>query len=325
MLVADDFLQKITAMQKDLDSQLKNYPFPEEPEYLYEPLRYVLSGTGKRLRPVLLTLTGQAFGVDEDDLRHAALAVELLHNFTLVHDDIMDNDQLRHGQPTVQQKWDSSTAILAGDGLFAESQRTISRVRNNTQKVSTVFNDAALAVCVGQAYDKEYENKQSITLDDYLHMTEKKTGAMLSLCMEIPALLANQDDGVCSQLRKFGYDIGKGFQIQDDILEIFSDADEMGKSLGSDVIAQKQTALTLMARKMAQEQWSEFCQRSEGQPIDEKLTAMRTFFKDSGVYAETTAMAEKYFNNAVSELVVIPDPGREELVAFTNFIKNRNY
>ena len=323
--MTDDFLQKIAELQKRLDGQLKNYPFPQQPEYLYDPLRYVLAGNAKRLRPVLLTLTGQAFGVDEDDLRHAALAVELLHNFTLVHDDIMDDDLLRHGQPTVQNKWDNATAILAGDGLFVEAHRAISRVRNNTQRVGAVFNDGALAVCVGQAYDKEYEENQTITLNDYLHMTEKKTGAMLSLCVEIPALLANQDDGVCSQLRKFGYDIGKGFQIQDDILEIFSDADEMGKSLGSDVIAQKQTALTLMARKMAQKQWSEFCQRSEGQPIDEKLTAMRTFFKDTGVYAETTAMAEEYFNNAVSDLVVIPDPGREELVAFTNFIKNRNY
>ena len=102
--MADDFLQKIAAMQKDLDLQLKNYPFPQQPEYLYEPLRYVLSGNGKRLRPVLLTLTGRAYGVDEDDLGHAALAVELLHNFTLIHDDIMDDDLLRHGQPTVQSK-----------------------------------------------------------------------------------------------------------------------------------------------------------------------------------------------------------------------------
>ena len=323
--MADDFLQKITEMQKDLDSQLKNYPFPEEPEYLYEPLRYVFSGTGKRLRPVLLTLTGQAFTVHEDDLRHAALAVELLHNFTLVHDDIMDDDLVRHGQPTVQNKWDNATAILAGDGLFVEAQRAISKVRNNTQRVGAVFNDGVLAVCVGQAYDKEYEKNQAITLDDYLHMTEKKTGSMLSLCMEIPALIGNKNEDVCAQLRKVGNDIGRGFQIQDDILEIFSDADEMGKSLGSDVIAQKQTALTLMAQKMAQKPWSEFCQRSKGQPIDEKLAAMRTFFKDNGVHAETIAMAEQYFNNAVSNLVVIPDPGRQELVEFTNFIKNRNY
>ena len=323
--MADDFLQKIAELQKTLDGQLKNYPFPQQPEYLYAPLRYVLAGSAKRLRPVLLTLTGQAFGVDEDDLQHAAMAVELLHNFTLVHDDIMDDDLLRHGQPTVQKKWDNATAILAGDGLVVEAQRAITRVRNNAQRVCTVFNDGALAVCVGQAYDKEYEENQTITLNDYLHMTEKKTGAMLSLCMEIPALLANQDEVVCSQLRKFGFDIGKGFQIQDDVLEIFSDADAMGKSLGSDVIAEKQTALTLMARKMAPEQWSELWQRSGEQPIDEKLAAMRTFFADTGVYAETIAMAEEYFNNAVDDLAVIPDPGREELVAFINFIKNRNY
>ena len=323
--MADDFLQKIVAMQKDLDLHLKNYPFPQQPEYLYEPLRYVLSGTGKRLRPVLLTLTGRAYGVDEDDLGHAALAVELLHNFTLVHDDIMDDDLLRHGQPTVQSKWDNAIAILAGDGLFIEAQRAIRRVRNDTQSVGTVFNNGALAVCVGQAYDKEYEENQTITLNDYLEMIEKKTGAMLGLCMEIPALLANQDEGVCNQLRKFGYDIGKGFQIQDDILEIFSGVEAMGKSLGSDVITNKQTALTLMARKLVPQDWNKFCKRQGSQTINEKLAGLRTFFEDNGVYAETTAMADKYFKDALNALAVVPNPGREDLVAYTNFIKNREY
>ena len=323
--MADDFLQKIAELQKELDERLKNYPFPQQPEYLYDPLRYVLKGSAKRLRPVLLTLTGQAFKVDEDDLQHAALAVELLHNFTLVHDDIMDDDLVRHGQPTVQKKWDSATAILAGDGLFVEAQRAITRVRSNTQRVCTVFNDGALAVCVGQAYDKEYEENQTITLDDYLHMTEKKTGAMISLCMEIPALLANQDEAVCSQLRDFGCNIGKGFQIQDDVLEIFSGIEAMGKSLGSDVITDKQTALTIMARKIVPEKWSEFTQRTQEQNIDEKLASLRTFFTDTDVYAKTTAMAEEYFNNAVDALAVVSDPSRKELVAFTNYIKNRKY
>ena len=323
--MADDFLQKIAAMQKDLDLQLKNYPFPQQPEYLYEPLRYVLSGNGKRLRPVLLTLTGRAYGVDEEDLGHAALAVELLHNFTLVHDDIMDDDLLRHGQPTVHSKWDNATAILAGDGLFVESQRAIGRVRNNTQGVSTVFNNGALAVCVGQAYDKEYEENQTITLNDYLEMIEKKTGALVSLCMEIPALLANQDEKVCSQLRKFGYDIGKGFQIQDDVLEIFSGVKAMGKSLGSDVIDNKQTALTLMARKLVPQDWNKFCNGQGSETIDEKLSGLRTFFEDTGVYAETTAMADKYFKDAVNALAIVPNPGRKDLLAYTNFIKNREY
>ena len=148
---------------------------------------------------------------------------------------------------------------------------------------------------------------------------------MLSLCMEIPALLANQDEGVCNQLRKFGYDIGKGFQIQDDILEIFSGVEAMGKSLGSDVIANKQTALTLMARKLVPQDWNKFCKWQGSQTINEKLAGLRTFFEDTGVYEETTAMADKYFKDAVNALAVVPNPGREDLLAYTNFIKNREY
>ena len=128
-----------------------------------------------------------------------------------------------------------------------------------------------------------------------------------------------------SQQRKFGYYIGKGFQIQDDVLEIFSDVKAMGKSLGREVNANKQTALTLMARKLVPQDWNKFCERQGSQTIDEKLTGLRSFFENKGVYAETTAMADKYFKDAVNALAVVPNPGREDLLAYTNFIKNREY
>ena len=145
--------------------------------------------------------------------KRQALAVELLHNFTLVHDDIMDNDIMRHGQPTVQKKWDISTSILAGDAIFVESQRLIATINSNSQNIFKRFNDVALDVCVGQAYDKEYEENDNITLDEYLYMIQKKTGALLSLCVEIPALLSNQDQKSCEQLRQFGYNIGKALSL----------------------------------------------------------------------------------------------------------------
>jgi len=206
--MTDSIKKNAGFVNKFLKKELKG-----NPKQLYDAASHLILHGGKRLRPFLVLKSCQMLGGKQSDAIAAASAVEMIHNFTLVHDDIMDDDLLRHGQPTVQNKWDNATAILAGDGLFVEAHRAISKVRNNTQRVGAVFNDGALAVCVGQAYDKEYEENQTITLNDYLHMTEKKTGAMLSLCMEIPALLANQDDGVCSQLRNFGYDIGKGFQI----------------------------------------------------------------------------------------------------------------
>ena len=174
MAIDKSFLNNIKRIQKDIDKVLSTYSFPDSPKYLYDPLKYVLNGKGKRLRPILLMLTGISLGVEENELQSAALAVELLHNFTLVHDDIMDNDIMRHGQPTVQQKWDIPTSILAGDAIFVESQRVIGKINTNSQIIFNRFNDAALDVCVGQAYDKEYEENDEITLDEYLHMIKRR-------------------------------------------------------------------------------------------------------------------------------------------------------
>ena len=325
MAIDKSFLYNIKCIQKDIDKVLSTYSFPDSPKYLYDPLKYVLNGKGKRLRPILLMLTGISFGVEKNELQSAALAVELLHNFTLVHDDIMDNDIMRHGQPTVQQKWDIPTSILTGDAIFVESQRVIGKINTNSQIIFNRFNDAALDICVGQAYDKEYEENDEITLDEYLHMIEKKTGALLSLCVEIPALLSNQDDKVCKNLREFAYNIGKAFQIQDDLLEIYSDTKSMGKRLGSDFLSKKQTALTIMARKIAPNEWSDIYHNIESYPIEKMLNIIRSFFDRHNIYSETKTLTEKYINNAFDNLLVIPESNREYLISFTNFIRNREY
>ena len=325
MTIDKNFLSIIKKIQKDIDEILIAYPFPDKPKYLYDPLKYVLKGKGKRLRPILLILTGNAFELEGSDIKNAALAVELLHNFTLVHDDIMDNDQVRHGQPTVQNKWDTSTSILAGDAIFVEAQRLIGNINTNSQNIYNRFNDVALDVCVGQAYDKEYEGKEEISLDEYLHMIENKTGALIGLCAEIPALLSNQDSKVCKQLRDFGYNIGKSFQIQDDILEIFSDAKSMGKSLGSDILSKKQTALTITARKMVPKEWSDFCYTIKDFPIEKTIELLRSFFDQNDIYTETKSLSDKYLQDGLDNLLVIPKSNRNELKLFTNYLKNREY
>ena len=325
MSIDNNFITSIKHIQKDIDEILSKYPFPDNPKYLYKPLKYVLRGKGKRLRPVLLMLAGKALKVEIKELQNAALAVELLHNFTLVHDDIMDNDIMRHGQPTVQKKWDISTSILAGDAIFVESQRLIATINSNSQNIFKRFNDVALDVCVGQAYDKEYEDNDNITLDEYLYMIQKKTGALLSLCVEIPALLSNQDQKSCEQLRQFGYNIGKAFQIQDDLLEIYSDTKSMGKSLGSDVLSKKQTALTIMARNIAPNEWSELNHKLESYPLDEMINMIRSFFDKHNIYSETKSLSDKLFKNGLDNLLVIPEPNREDLIMFTEFLKKREY
>ena len=325
MTIDKNFLSIIKKIQEEIDGILIAYPFPDKPKYLYDPLKYVLKGKGKRLRPILLILTGNAFELEGSDIKNAALAVELLHNFTLVHDDIMDNDQVRHGQPTVQNKWDTSTSILVGDAIFVEAQRLIGKINTNSQNIYNRFNDVALDVCVGQAYDKEYEGKEEISLDEYLHMIEKKTGALIGLCTEIPALLSNQDSKVCEQLRDFGYNIGKSFQIQDDILEIFSDAKSMGKSLGSDILSKKQTALTITARKVVPKEWSDFCYTIKDYPIEKTIELLRSFFDQNDIYTEAKSLSDKYLQDGLDNLLVIPKSNRNELKLFTNYLKNREY
>jgi len=325
MTIDKNFLSIIKKIQEEIDGILIAYPFPDKPKYLYDPLKYVLKGKGKRLRPILLILTGNAFELEGSDIKNAALAVELLHNFTLVHDDIMDNDQVRHGQPTVQNKWDTSTSILVGDAIFVEAQRLIGKINTNSQNIYNRFNDVALDVCVGQAYDKEYEGKEEISLDEYLHMIEKKTGALIGLCTEIPALLSNQDSKVCEKLRDFGYNIGKSFQIQDDILEIFSDAKSMGKSLGSDILSKKQTALTITARKVVPKEWSDFCYTIKDYPIEKTIELLRSFFDQNDIYNEVKSLSDKYLQDGLDNLLVIRKSNRNELKLFTNYLKNREY
>ncbi len=168
------FQDKVADLRDRFNSVLRDYPLSDRPNYLYDPIRYVLKGEGKRLRPILVYLVGSVYNADDSDLINAGLAAELLHNFTLVHDDIMDQDDIRHGQLTIHKKWDESTAILTGDGIYAIAQLLITEVKINQLTAIKAFNKATLFVCEGQAYDKEFENNHSVTLDDYLLMIEKK-------------------------------------------------------------------------------------------------------------------------------------------------------
>ncbi|MEO2186410.1 MAG: polyprenyl synthetase family protein, partial [bacterium] len=224
------FNELITFIRKEVNRDLKRLPIPKRPVYLYEPIRFALSGNGKRFRPILVHLAGRANNADPDSLMKIALAVELLHNFTLVHDDIMDNDNMRHGQAAVHSKWDESTAILAGDGINAIAQILLSGIPDRSNAICRFFNQATLEVCEGQALDKEFENDLSITEDQYLEMIEKKTGSLLGACAALSATLVGADQEVINYFDQFGRALGNGFQIHDDLLEIYGNPNEMGKS-----------------------------------------------------------------------------------------------
>lgn len=227
-----------------------------KPQSLLVPLRYVLSGGGKRIRPILLLLAYNAVSRKRaagkfNGALDAALAIEALHNFTLVHDDIMDNAPSRRGRATVHSKWDDSTAILVGDELVALAYRSLLKTKSpRLQEILQVFTDGLVEVCEGQGFDKEFESRSDVTLKEYLKMIEKKTGRMVAVTLEIGALIGNGTRAEINALRRYGYHLGRAFQIQDDLLDITGDK-RFGKKIGGDIVEGKKTFLLLEALRAA--------------------------------------------------------------------------
>ena len=316
------FNKLISFIRKEVNRGLKKIPLPKNPKYLYDPIRFILDGSGKRFRPILVHLSGRANNTDPDSLMKIALAVELVHNFTLVHDDIMDNDYMRHGKPTVHSKWDNSTAILAGDGIFAIAQILLCSLPTQANKICQFFNQTTLELCEGQALDKQFENNFKITEKEYLQMVEKKTGALLGACVALPAISNNRDQKFIDQLSQFGKAIGKGFQVHDDLLEIYGDPKKMGKSLGSDLKEGKQTIMVIKARKKFPKEWKLIISNPE--EIN-NLKTFRDFFKSSGIKDETEILAKQYFTSARESIKSINIENITELNNFVDLIEKRTF
>ena len=261
-------------------------------------------------------LSGQAHDVDPDDLMKVAIAVEFLHNFTLVHDDIMDGDKTRHGQPTVHQQWDASTAILSGDGLFVLSQLILTGL---PPIIHQRFNEVTLAVCEGQGMDKEFEHDASITMGQYLIMIGKKTGSLLGLCAELGALLGGVNKEDAHHLFEFGLNLGLAFQIQDDFLEIFGDESTMGKSLGSDIREGKQTALTILAREKHPDNWRAFIDTSPS------ISDYQSYFEANNIQAEGERVIHHYIEKARQGLDRIQEEKQDHLNQFATMILKRKF
>jgi len=222
------------------------------PNSLYEPCDYILKSSGKRLRAILVLFSAKACGLKFMDVYNASLAVEILHNFTLVHDDIMDNAEKRRGLPTLHIKYDLSTAILAGDNLIAIAYENLLKDCNgNSKKVLQTFTKGIVEVCEGQSLDKEFENRSDVTLSEYLLMIQKKTAALAEMCCKLGAEISNAGKDEIKNLSAYGKNLGMAFQIQDDLLDIIADENELGKKIGGDLLEGKKTFLFLSALDLA--------------------------------------------------------------------------
>jgi len=260
------FDQTIAQLTQAIQNRLASLVNQERPQSLYEPMRYALAQPGKQLRPVLLLLCAEAVGGTREKVLDAAAAIEVVHNFTLVHDDIMDHDELRRGRQTVYRRWDENVAILAGDALLVLGYQLLSRTDPRFLPVLlTIFSKSILEICEGQALDKEFEGREGITLTDYFQMIEKKTGRLFELACEAGAILGNGTPQQILACKQFGAQLGRAFQLQDDLLDVVGDEKTIGKDVGSDLKEGKNTFLMIHARShgtpQQRERLQELCAR----------------------------------------------------------------
>ena len=317
-----EFKKLIEMIRQEVNECLKNIPIPDYPRYLYDPIRYSITNNGKRFRPILTHLTGRANNIEPSDLMNISLAIELLHNFTLVHDDIMDNDTMRYRKKTIHEKWDSSTAILSGDGIYTIAQIILNKISKNFHSLSKYFNKTTLEICEGQALDKEFENDNTITRKMYLDMVDKKTGSLLGASAALPIIYNGGTDELVNTYEQFGRCLGKGFQIHDDLLEITTDSQTMGKSLGSDIIKGKQTIMVIMARDNFPSEWEELLHKSEQHTLFKNICS---FFDKKGIIQETRSILNSYFNLSLDHLNKLDTIVTDDLVKLVKLIENRTY
>lgn len=247
------FLERYNEFRSVIDLRLASVIDRDQPVTMYEPARYVLSGGGKRIRPVLTMLACQAAGGDPMDAVEAGVAVEILHNFTLVHDDIMDRADTRRGRETVHRKWDENIAILVGDELMGIAYKTLLNTeKGDVRSITRVFTDGVIEVCEGQSYDKEFENLPTVTEEQYLMMIGKKTGWLVAISAEIGAIIGGATPEQRAALVEYARCVGRAFQVQDDLLDVVADEDTLGKPIGGDILEGKKTWLLVNALERAQ-------------------------------------------------------------------------
>jgi len=327
-----DHYQIYLKFKKKIDDILFNMIKNEQPVTLYEPINYLLSSGGKRIRPILVIFSCEAAGGDPDKSINAAVAVELLHNFTLVHDDIMDNADTRRNLQTIHKKWNENVAILTGDHLIGLAYKYL--FKTDTQRLKETadsFTEGIIEVCEGQSYDKEFEDRNDVTLDEYIMMINKKTAKMLETSAAIGALTGNVDTEMLSNLKNFALNIGLAFQIQDDMLDIMADENELGKKIGGDILERKKTFLLIKAIETISNETDkrlimDICQNSELGITNEIIENVKEVYIKNGIIESAKAEIINYTLKADEYLNNIKDTNsRNRLKWFSGMLMERKF
>ncbi|MCD7933171.1 MAG: polyprenyl synthetase family protein [Tannerellaceae bacterium] len=299
-----------------IETEVEQIRFPYSPESLYTPIEYILSLGGKRVRPALTLIGCNIFNDSIEDSVQAALALDVFHNFTLLHDDLMDQADIRRGQPTVHKKWDANTAILSGDAMLIVAYRLITEIRNpQTPLFIKLFSDMALEICGGQQYDMEFENRTDVTEEEYLEMIRLKTAVLLGTALKIGALSGGATPEQADLLYEYGINIGLAFQLKDDLLDTYGDVATFGKNIGGDILCNKKTYLLINALQMATAaQYTELLNWMDKKQFnpEEKIRAVRSVYDELNIQRLCENKIESYYKNA-QEILQSPLLPRERL------------
>ncbi len=326
-----DFQAVYAEYRKRIDALLEEAVSRNYPKTLYDPVKYVLNSGGKRIRPMMTIFSCETAGGSFDDSVHAALAIEMLHNFTLVHDDIMDNADLRRGEATVYKKWDSNVAILAGDQLIGLAYVQLLNTSDaDIRKLSRAFTEGIIEVCEGQSFDKEFEIRKDVTIDEYMMMIGKKTSKMLETAAAIGAIAGRADDFVTDKVKAFALNTGLAFQILDDLLDIISDEPEFGKKIGGDVIEGKKTYLLLKAIENASGASKKVLMKivqNNGltDVTKENIDEVRNIYEETGAVKSARGEIHRFTDKAIGCIKHLPDnEGRQRLQWLGEMLMNRS-
>lgn len=297
-------MQQLQSLQDQLNPALDALELPSEPKSLYEPISYTLANGGKRMRPLLVLMGCKVFNEDVSQAIHPALGIEVFHNFTLLHDDIMDNAPIRRGKPAVHTKWDNNIAILSGDAMMILAYQELCKTDTTVlPQVLDVFNKTALEVCEGQQLDMDFETADNVSIADYITMIRLKTAVVLGGGLKVGAIIGKAESEQAELLYDFGLNTGIAFQLQDDILDVYGESQKVGKQKGGDILSAKKTFLLLKAMELANTEQTDSLKKWLASDSEKgKVEAVTEIYDQIGIKELAETRMWDYYNKGIASL-----------------------
>lgn len=316
-------------LENKINKVIDELNYEKDPKSLFDPIEYILSLGGKRLRPILAYMATSLFSDDLEKTTAPALGIEIFHNFSLLHDDLMDNASMRRGEPTVHIKWDANAAVLSGDAMLIDAYKYITKVDTDVlPAILDVFTTTAMQVCEGQQYDMDFEKRLNVKESEYIEMIRLKTAVLLAASLKIGAILGNASEDDAKKLYDFGINIGLAFQLKDDLLDVYGNPIDFGKNIGGDILCNKKTFLLIKALENTDKKSNATLKQwitAESFEPEAKINAVKEIYDDLNLEAHTNKLIQKYYLAALNCLsgVNVSDKKKEQLLIYTNDLMNR--